>query len=107
MSSHLILDAYNVIGALDRYRDADDFDAARELLFSDHDVLLLFDPALDGIEAPDLDLDEHRLFANLHPRSMVSAVHRRRRARHRGMRLASNGGTRDRHPPRIGCVSRQ
>ncbi len=35
MSSHLILDAYNVIGALDRYRDADDFDAARELLITD------------------------------------------------------------------------
>ena len=35
MSSHLILDAYNVIGALDRYRDADDFDAARDLLITD------------------------------------------------------------------------
>ena len=35
MSSYLILDAYNVIGALDRYRDADDFDAARELLITD------------------------------------------------------------------------
>jgi hypothetical protein len=35
VSSHLILDAYNVIGALDRYRDADDFDAARELLITD------------------------------------------------------------------------
>ena len=35
MSSYLILDAYNVIGALDRYRDADDFDAARDLLVTD------------------------------------------------------------------------
>ena len=35
MSSYLVLDAYNVIGALDRYRDADDFDAARELLVTD------------------------------------------------------------------------
>ena len=35
MSSYLILDAYNVIGALDRYRDADDFDAARDLLITD------------------------------------------------------------------------
>lgn len=35
MSSTLILDAYNVIGALDRYRDADTFDAARELLVTD------------------------------------------------------------------------
>ena len=32
---YLILDAYNVIGALDRYRDADDFDAARDLLITD------------------------------------------------------------------------
>ena len=35
MSSHLILDAYNVIGALDRYRAADSFDAARQLLVND------------------------------------------------------------------------
>jgi hypothetical protein len=35
VSSYLILDAYNVIGALDRYRDADDFDAARDLLITD------------------------------------------------------------------------
>jgi predicted RNA-binding protein with PIN domain len=35
MASYLILDGYNVIGALDRYRDADSFDAARELLISD------------------------------------------------------------------------
>lgn len=35
MSSYLILDAYNVIGALDRYREADTFDAARELLIID------------------------------------------------------------------------
>ena len=35
MSSYLVLDAYNVIGALDRYRNADDFDAARDLLITD------------------------------------------------------------------------
>ena len=35
MASYLILDGYNVIGALDRYRDADSFDAARELLIND------------------------------------------------------------------------
>lgn len=48
---------------------ADDFDAVRELLFRDHDVLMLFDGSLDGIEAPDSALGEHRLFANLHPRA--------------------------------------
>jgi len=35
LSSYLVLDAYNVIGALDRYRDAATFDAARELLIID------------------------------------------------------------------------
>lgn len=35
MSSYLILDAYNVIGALDRYRDTGSFDEARERLISD------------------------------------------------------------------------
>jgi len=31
----LILDGYNVIGALDRYRESDSLDAARELLIND------------------------------------------------------------------------
>jgi len=35
VSSYLILDAYNVIGALDRYREAETFDAARDLLITD------------------------------------------------------------------------
>jgi len=35
LASYLILDGYNVIGALDRYRDADSFDTARELLIND------------------------------------------------------------------------
>jgi uncharacterized protein len=35
MAPYLILDGYNVIGALDRYRDAISFDAARELLIND------------------------------------------------------------------------
>ena len=35
MASYLILDGYNVIGALERYRDAESFDAARELLITD------------------------------------------------------------------------
>ena len=35
MASYLILDAYNVIGTLERYRDAESFDAARELLVND------------------------------------------------------------------------
>jgi uncharacterized protein len=35
MAPYLILDGYNVIGALDRYRDAGSLDTARELLISD------------------------------------------------------------------------
>ena len=35
MGPYLILDGYNVVGALDRYRDADTFDAARERLIND------------------------------------------------------------------------
>jgi len=35
MVSYLVLDAYNVIGALERYHDAETFDAARELLVND------------------------------------------------------------------------
>ena len=35
MASHLVLDAYNVIRALERYRDAETFDAAREFLIND------------------------------------------------------------------------
>ncbi len=65
MSSHLILDAYNVIGALDRYRDADDFDAARELLITDalkaagwtgRIIIVVF----DAHRAPDLRREEPR-----------------------------------------------
>jgi len=39
-----------------------DFDWMREVLFEDHDVLMLYNPSLDGIEDPVLDT------ANLHPR---------------------------------------
>lgn len=35
MSSYLILDAYNLIGALERYREAGSFDEAREMVVGD------------------------------------------------------------------------
>lgn len=44
-----------------------DFDLAREVLFRDHDVLLLFNAAMDGIDDPDSELSIHHRFANLHP----------------------------------------
>jgi len=51
---------------VDAERD-DDFEGAREALFRDHDVLMLFDPALDGVDDPEGALHEHFRFANLHP----------------------------------------
>jgi len=63
--SYLVLDAYNVIGALERYRDADDFDAARELLVTDalkaagwtgRSIIVVF----DAHRAPDPRREEAR-----------------------------------------------
>jgi hypothetical protein len=45
-----------------------DFDWAREVLFRDHDVLMLFNVSLDGIEDDTSELAEYYRFANLHPR---------------------------------------
>ncbi len=47
----------------------EDFDAIRELYFCDHDVLLLFDASLDGIEARYSVLDDHGLSWDLHPQA--------------------------------------
>jgi hypothetical protein len=48
--------------------DDTDFEVAREVLFRDHDVLMLFNAALDGIEDESNDLNGEFRFANLHPR---------------------------------------
>lgn len=48
--------------------DDADFDSMRDLLFTDHDVLVLFDPLMDGAEVPDGELDRVARYANLHPR---------------------------------------
>ncbi len=45
----------------------DDFEWARDVLFRDHDVLLLFDPTLDGVDDPESELHQRFRFANLHP----------------------------------------
>jgi hypothetical protein len=47
--------------------DDTDFELAREMLFRDHDVLLLFNASLDGIEDESNDLQGELRFANLHP----------------------------------------
>ncbi len=51
---------------VDAERD-DDFDSARDVLFRDHDVLMLFDASLDGVDDPEGELHEQFRFANLHP----------------------------------------
>lgn len=45
-----------------------DWDACDEFLFKDHDVLMLNDPSLDGIEDPDSELGRNMRMVNLHPR---------------------------------------
>ncbi len=50
----------------DAARDTD-FDSVRDLLFRDHDVLLLFDPSLDGLDDPEDEFHQRFRFANLHP----------------------------------------
>jgi hypothetical protein len=51
------------------YGEADsDFEWAREVLFRDHDVLMLFNASLDGIEDDSNDISDEFRFANLHPR---------------------------------------
>lgn len=79
---HLVIDlaeaqlADGIIGtgidtakALPDHGQADsDFEAMRDLLFTDHDVLILFDPSMDGAEEPDGELDRIARFANLQPK---------------------------------------
>lgn len=52
----------------DHREDDRDFETMRSLLFTDHDVLILFDPLMDGAEIPDSELDRVERYANLHPR---------------------------------------
>jgi len=78
MALHLVIDSAEAgvsddVMPLDDSLPADperdcDFEWAREVLFRDHDVLLLFNPSLDGIEDNDSELSQRHMFANLHPR---------------------------------------
>jgi hypothetical protein len=54
--------------ALEHECDQDDgWLSASFWLFADHDVLMLFDPQMDGIEDPESDLGLHMGVVNLHP----------------------------------------
>jgi len=55
------------IDALEQ-QDEDDFLDAKDMLFRDFDVLLLFEPSLDGVEDPDSEAYQAEGFENLHPR---------------------------------------
>jgi len=55
--------------ALPAHDNADrDFDTMRDVLFRDNDVLILFDPSMDGAEISEGELDRVARYANLHPR---------------------------------------
>ncbi len=77
MALHLVIDLAeseakdgviptNALLPEDAERD-DDFEWIREALFRDHDVLLLFNASLDGIEDEESELNQQYRLANLHP----------------------------------------
>ncbi len=47
--------------------DDDDYGWLPEILLKDEDVLLLYVPALHGIEDPDSPINQHQRYVNLHP----------------------------------------
>lgn len=63
-----LLDVDVVSSLPDHGADDGDFETMRSLLFTDHDVLILFDPSMDGAEIPDSLVDRAERYANLHPR---------------------------------------
>jgi hypothetical protein len=73
--------------ALPEYPDDYNWDTCSELFFEDHDVLMLFDASLDGLENPDNDLNQHirigdlraatwfKPFSHLEPRDPDRTLH--------------------------------
>jgi hypothetical protein len=55
--------------ALPRHADDYDWGMCSEVLFQDHDVLMLYDESLDGIEDPDSDANEFLRMGDLRPRA--------------------------------------
>lgn len=57
------------VASLPDHGDDDrNFETMRSLLFTDHDVLVLFDPSMDGAEIAGGQLERVERYANLHPR---------------------------------------
>jgi hypothetical protein len=53
--------------ALPRYGDDYDWGMCSEVLFQDHDVLMLYDESFDGIEDPDGDANQYLRMGDLRP----------------------------------------
>lgn len=67
------LSPHDTLMALPAAADELDLDYLREVLFEDHDVLMLFNPTLDGIEDPSSSLARSLRTANLHPSAWFDA----------------------------------
>lgn len=48
--------------------DDENFDRARDRLFGDSDVMILFDMSMDGVEETENEVNRVERYANLHPR---------------------------------------
>jgi hypothetical protein len=46
----------------------EDFGYLKDLLFEDNDVLILYNPAMDGVEDPESEIAQLERFVNLHPK---------------------------------------
>lgn len=55
------------IEALPRRPQDEDFGRLKDILFEDNDVLILYNPALDGVEDPNSEIAQLGRFVNLHP----------------------------------------
>ena len=63
----------------------------RSLLFTDHDVLILFDPVMDGAENPHSLLDRAERYAKPSPAGLVQAVRLKLTPKRESARAASVG----------------
>ncbi|MFF8768332.1 hypothetical protein ACF07Q_27780 [Nocardiopsis dassonvillei] len=55
--------------ALPKHRDDYTWDFCLDILFEDHDVMLLFDPRFDGVEDPDSELNRLQAMGDMRPQS--------------------------------------
>lgn len=58
-----------VIAGQTPHPDDYDWEMAGEVLFLDHDILTLFDPAFDGVEDPESEINERMRMGDMRPRA--------------------------------------